>query len=403
MGRLTAWVDRRFPFSALVRTSMTEYYAPKNFNFWYFFGSLALFVFAAQIISGILLLAHYQPSAKAAFNSVQTIMYDVKWGWLVRYIHTTGASLFFIVIYLHMLRGYLYGSFKRPRELLWLVGVALYVCLMGEAYFGYVLPFGNMSYWGGEVITSIIAAIPYLGDWLASVLRGSFGVGTPTLTRFVAFHAVLLPALLAVLILTHLLALHEVGSNNPDGVEIREHLDARGRPVDGIPFHPYYTVKDMFGVGVFLVVFCAIVFYAPTFHGLFIETYNFSPANPLKTPPDVTPAWYLAPYYAMLRAVPNKAVGIGILFAAIIAPFLLPWLDYSPVKSSRYRPVYRWMVIAFALTLLALGWIGMQPATPALLLPARIFLALYFLFFLSLPLVSRLEPTRPVPQRISAS
>ncbi|MDA8094067.1 MAG: cytochrome bc complex cytochrome b subunit [Betaproteobacteria bacterium] len=403
MGRLTAWVDRRFPFSVLVRTSMTEYYAPKNFNFWYFFGSLALLVFATQIISGILLLAHYQPSAKAAFNSVQSIMYDVKWGWLVRYIHTTGASLFFVVIYLHMLRGYLYGSFKRPRELLWLIGVALYVCLMGEAYFGYVLPFGNMSYWGGQVITSIIAAIPYVGGWLASVLRGSFGVGTPTLTRFVAFHAVLLPALLAVLILTHLLALHEVGSNNPDGVEIREHLDARGQPVDGIPFHPYYTVKDMFGVGVFLVVFCAIVFYAPTFHGLFIETYNFSPANPLKTPPEITPAWYLAPYYAMLRAVPNKAVGIGILFAAIIAPFLLPWLDHNPVKSSRYRPVYRWMVIVFVLTLVALGWIGMQPAIPALLPPARILLALYFLFFLSLPIVSRLEPTRPVPERISAS
>ncbi len=401
MSRVLAWVDRRFPLSRLIRESMTEYYAPKNFNFWYFFGSLALLVFAIQVITGIFLLAHYQPSASKAFDSIQTIMFDVKWGWLIRYIHTTGASFFFIVIYLHMLRGYLYGSYRKPRELLWIVGFVIYVCLMAEAYFGYVLPYGNMSYWGGEVITSIVGAIPYAGPWLASLARGGFGIGTATLNRFMAFHAVLLPALLGLLVLMHLLALHETGSNNPDGIEIRDRLGADGKPLDGIPFHPYYTVKDIFGVGVFLIVFSLVVFYAPTLHGLFIETYNYIPANPLQTPPDVTPAWYLAPYYAMLRAIPNKQLGILVLFLAIVAPFFLPWLDRNPkAKSVRYRPVYLAMVLILVACLLVLGWIGMQPASPALLPPARLCLALYVLFFVSLPFVSRFEPTRPVPERL---
>jgi ubiquinol-cytochrome c reductase cytochrome b subunit len=401
VSRALAWIDRRFPLSRLIRESMTEYYAPKNFNFWYFFGSLALLMFAIQVITGIFLLVHYQPSADKAFDSIQTIMYDVKWGWLIRYIHTTGASFFFIVIYLHMLRGYLYGSYRRPRELLWIIGFVIYLCLMAEAYFGYVLPYGNMSYWGGEVITSIVGAIPYAGSWLASLARGGFGIGTATLNRFMAFHAVLVPALLALLVAMHVLALHETGSNNPDGIEIRDHLDADGKPVDGIPFHPYYTVKDVFGVGVFLIVFSLVVFYAPTLHGLFIETYNYTPANPLQTPPDVTPAWYLAPYYAMLRAIPNKELGILTLFLAIVAPFFLPWLDRNPTaKSVRYRPVYLAMVLVLVACLLVLGWIGLQPASPALLPPARICLALYFLFFVSLPFVSRIEPTRPVPDRL---
>jgi len=401
MSGLLAWVDRRFPLTKLVKESMTEYYAPKNFNFWYFFGSLALLVFVIQVVTGIFLLAHYQPSASKAFGSIQGIMYDVKWGWLIRYIHTTGASFFFIVIYLHMLRGYLYGSFRKPRELLWIIGFVIYICLMAEAYFGYVLPYGNMSYWGGQVITSIVGAIPYIGTWLAELARGSFGIGTPTLNRFMAFHAVLVPGLLAVLVLLHVVALHETGSNNPDGIEIRDHLGPDGKPLDGIPFHPYYTVKDVFGVGVFLIVFSLVVLYAPTMHGLFIETYNYIPANPLQTPPDVTPAWYLAPYYAMLRAIPNKELGILTLFLAVVAPFFLPWLDRNPkAKSVRYRPVYLVMVVVLVVSMLVLGWIGMQPASPKLLPPARFFLVLYFGFFVLLPFISRIEPTKPVPDRV---
>jgi ubiquinol-cytochrome c reductase cytochrome b subunit len=401
MNRLAAWLDARFPFRALVRVTMTEYYAPKNFNFWYYFGSLALLVLVIQIVSGIFLLAHYQPSADGAFASVETIMYDVKWGWLVRYLHTTGANLFFVVIYLHMLRALLYGSFKRPRELVWLIGFAIYICLMAEAYFGYVLPFGNMSYWGGQVITSIVGAIPWIGGWLVEIVRGGFGIGTATLNRFMAFHVVLVPALLALLVVAHILALHETGSNNPDGIEVPHSRDDTGNPpADGIPFHPYYTVKDTFGVGVFLIVFALIVLYAPTLHGLFIEPYNHIPANPLQTPPDITPAWYLAPFYAMLRAIPNKLAGIAVLAAAILLPFILPWLDRNPVKSSRYRPVYFGMVVVLAASFAVLGWIGMQPASPALLLPARVCLGLYLLFFALLPLVSMIEPIRRVPERV---
>jgi len=402
MNTFYKWLDRRFPFREIVHEHLTGYYAPKNFNFLYYFGSVALLVLFIQILSGIFLLSHYHASAAQAFNSIQSIMYDVKWGWLIRYLHTTGVSFFFIAIYLHMLRGYLYGSFRSPRELLWIIGYTIYLVLMAEAYFGYVLPYGNMSYWGAEVITSIIGAIPYVGHWLTSLARGGFGIGDATLNRFMAFHVILVPLILIGLVVLHVLALHQVGSNNPNGIEIKDQRGPNGRPLDGIPFHPYYTVKDTFGAVVFLLLFALVVFYAPTMHGLFIDTANYRPANPLHTPADVTPAWYLSPYYAMLRAIPNKAAGIGMMALAIAIPYAVPWLDHNPVRSSRYRPVYLGMVIVLACSFLGLGWIGMQPAAPALLPPARILLGCYLAFFVLLPVVSRFEPTRAVPNRVTA-
>jgi len=395
-----AWINERLPVSGFLKASMTEYYAPKNFNFWYFFGSLALLVLVMQIFSGIFLLVHYSSGTNQAFDSVQSIMFDVKWGWLIRYIHTVGASMFFLVIYLHIFRAYLYGSFRKPRELLWIFGWIIYIVLMAESYFGYVLPFGNMSYWGGEVITSIVSSIPGVGDWLVSIVRGGPGLGGATLGHFLAFHAVLIPFLLIGIVVFHLVALHKVGSNNPDGIEISKKLNTHGRPLDGIPFHPYYTVKDIFGVGVFLTIFAMIILFAPTLHGLIMEYNNYIPANPLKTPPDVTPAWYLSPYYAVLRSIPEKELGILALAASIMVPFFLPWLDRCPAKSVRYRPVYFVMLMMLVISILALGWIGMQPANPALLPPARIALGVYFGFFILLPIVSRFEPVRPVPDRV---
>ena len=401
MTGLTNWINDRLPFRELAREHLTEYYAPKNFNFWYIFGSLALLVLLIQIISGYFLLIHYQPNKDAAFDSIQTIMYDVKWGWMLRYIHTTGASMFFIVIYLHMFRGLMYGSYRKPRELLWIIGFVIYLTLMVEAYLGYVLPYGNMSFWGGKVITSIIEAVPYIGHWLASLARGGFGIGTATLNRFMGMHVVLVPLVLIALASVHILALHKVGSNNPDGIEIKRLLGPDGKPLDGIPFHPYYTVKDLFWACVFLTIFWAIVLYAPTMNGLFIELANYTPANSLKTPQDITPAWYLAPFYAMLRSIPNKLGGIGALALSVILPFFLPWLDRNRVKSVRYRPVYFVMLLMLVGSAGVLGWIGMQPASPALLLPGRIFVILYFLFFIALPVISRFEPTRPVPERVN--
>jgi len=395
-----AWLNERLPVSKFLNASVLEYYAPKNFNFWYFFGSLALLVFVMQIFSGIFLLMHYHSDANQAFDSVQAIMYDVKWGWLVRYMHTTGASMFFLVIYFHIARAFLYGSFRKPRELLWIFGWIIYIMLMAEAYFGYVLPFGNMSYWGGEVIMAIVGSIPLVGDWLVSIVRGGASINGTTLTHFMTFHVVLIPLLLIVIVVLHLVALHTVGSNNPDGIEISKKLDASGKPLDGIPFHPYYTVKDIYGVGVFLTVFAAIILFAPTLNGLIIEHDNYIPANFLQTPADVTPAWYLAPYYAILRSIPDKGLGILMLAAAIMLPFFLPWLDRCSAKSIRYRPVYFSMLILLAISILVLGWIGLQPANPALLPPARVALAVYIGFFIILPITSRFEPVRPVPDRV---
>ena len=345
-------------------------------------------------------MAHYVPTSADAFNSVQGIMYDTKWGGLIRYMHVDGVSLIFILLYLHMGRGLLYGSYRKPRELLWILGYIIYILMMGEAFFGYILPFGNLSYWAGEVITSIIHAVPIIGPGLTTLARGGPGIGTATLERFLALHAVLWFLMIAVFIVLHILALHQVGSNNPDGIEIKDHKGADGVPLDGIPFHPYYTVKDIFGVGVFLTIFAAIIFYAPTMHGVFLERTTFFRASPMVSLPDVTPPWYLAPYYAMLRAVPNKYEGIGLMVAAIILPFLLPWLDRCKVRSSRYRPVYRAMILVMAVTFFTLAWVGEQPPLPKYFLIERLGAIIYIGFYVLLPIISRFEPTRPVPERV---
>jgi len=344
------WVDERFPLTSNVKAHLTEYYAPKNFNFWYFFGSLAMLVLVLQIVTGIFLTMHYKPDADLAFGSVEYIMRDVPWGWLIRYMHSTGASMFFVVVYLHMFRGIIYGSYRNPRELIWLFGVAIFLCLMGEAFFGYLLPWGQMSYWGAQVIVNLFSAIPFIGPDVSQWLRGDFLVSDATLNRFFAFHVIALPMVLLGLVVAHLIALHEVGSNNPDGVEIKKNKDKKtGIPLDGIPFHPYYTVKDLVGVAVFLIVFSAIIFFAPEMGGYFLEANNFVPANPMVTPAHIAPVWYFTPYYSILRAVPpifnSQFPGVAAMGLSVMVFALLPWLDKSPVKSIRYRgTLYKKMV-----------------------------------------------------------
>ncbi len=401
MGSLMKWIDERFPLTSSIKAHMTEYYAPKNFNIWYYFGSLAMLVLVIQILSGIFLTMNYKPDAAKAFDSIQYIMYDVDYGWLMRYLHSTGASMFFVVVYLHMMRGLMYGSFKKPRELIWIFGMLIYVVLMAEAFLGYVLPFGNMSLWGAQVIISLFGAIPGIGEPLAEWIRGGPVVADPTVNRFLALHVVAVPLVLIGLIVAHLIALHEVGSNNPDGVEIKKNKGADGHPVDGIPFHPYYTVKDIFGVGVFLIVFAAIIFYAPTMGGVFLEHDNYFPADPVQTPPEIKPLWYLTPFYAMLRAVPDKLMGVIVMALSLLILFFMPWLDRSPVKSVRHRPIYRIMLIVFAITFVVLGYLGMNPPSPTYTMLARVFTVIYFLFFLALPFVSKIERTKPVPERVT--
>ncbi|HUW99210.1 MAG TPA: cytochrome b N-terminal domain-containing protein [Acidiferrobacter sp.] len=400
MSKFGDWLNERFPAREMMREHLTEYYAPKNFNILYYTGSLLLLMIVFQFVSGFLLMAHYVPTSKEAFSSVQGIMYDTRWGWLVRYMHVDGVSLIFILLYLHMGRGMLYGSYRKPRELLWLIGYVIYIMMMGEAFFGYILPFGNLSYWAGVVITSIVHAIPVIGPGLTTLVRGGTGIGTATLERFLALHAVLWFMIIAALIVLHILALHQVGSNNPDGIEIKKLKGADGIPLDGIPFHPYYTVKDVFGVGVFLTIFAAIIFYAPTMHGVFLERTTFFPANPMVSLPDVTPPWYLAPYYAMLRAIPNKYEGIILMAAAVMFPFFLPWLDRNPVRSSRYRPVYKAMIIIMGITFFTLAWVGEQPALPKYFLVERLGAAIYIGFYVLLPIISSIEPTKKVPERV---
>ncbi|MHB1514236.1 MAG: cytochrome b [Acidiferrobacteraceae bacterium] len=402
MSKFADWLNDRFPAREMMREHMTEYYAPKNFNILYYTGSLLLFMFFLQLISGFLLMAHYVPTSQDAFNSVQGIMYDTKWGWLIRYMHVDGVSLIFVLLYLHIGRGMLYGSYRRPRELLWIIGYVIYILMMGEAFFGYILPFGNLSYWAGQVITSILHAIPFIGPGLTTLARGGPGIGTATLERFLALHTVLWFLMLVAMILMHILALHQVGSNNPDGIEIKALKGPDGHPLDGIPFHPYYTVKDIFGVAVWLTIFAAIIFYAPTMHGVFLERTTFFRANPMVGLPDVTPPWYLAPYYAMLRAVPNKYWGIGLMALAIVLPFFLPWLDRNPVHSSRYRPVYRAMIILMAVVFFTLAWVGEQPPLPKYFFIERLGAAIYIGFYVLLPIVSSIEPTRKVPERVQA-
>jgi len=345
---------------------------------------------------------NYKPSAAEAFGSVEYIMRDVEWGWLIRYMHSTGASAFFIVVYLHMFRAMLYGSYQKPRELLWIFGMIIYFLLMGEAFFGYLLPWGNMSYWGAQVIVSLFGAVPVVGDSLMEWIRGDFYISDVTLNRFFALHVIALPLALVFLVIAHLLALHEVGSNNPDGIEIKNVKGPDGIPLDGIAFHPYYTVKDLVGVGVFLIIFCLIIFFAPTMGGYFLEYANFEPANALQTPPHIAPVWYFTPFYAILRSVPNKPVGAALMGIAVLLFVFLPWLDRSKVKSIRYRgPIFKFFIIAFAISFLALGFLGTQPATPAYTNAARIFAVVYFAFFLLMPWYTSIDKTRPVPTRVT--
>ena len=396
------WFLERFPLSDLWNEHMAHYYAPKNFNIWYFFGSLALFVLVNQFITGILLTMNYKPDAKLAFDSVEYIMRDVQWGWLVRYMHSTGASAFFIVVYLHMFRGLLYGSFKQPRELIWIFGMLIFVCLMAEAFMGYLLPWGQMSYWGAQVIISLFSAIPVIGDELSLWVRGDYVVSDATLNRFFAFHVIAVPLVLIILVFLHIVALHEVGSNNPDGIEIKENTNWQGRPLDGIPFHPYYTVKDIVGVGVFMFFFAVVIFYMPEMGGFFLEHANFIPADPLKTPEHIAPVWYFTPFYAILRAVPDKFAGVIAMGGAIVVLFMLPWLDRSPVKSIRYRGgMFKKALLLFVISFIGLGYLGTQPATPAATTVARIFTAIYFGFFLLMPLYTRWEKTKPLPERLT--
>ncbi len=449
--KLLTWVDNRFPASQLFKDHMSEYYAPKNFNFWYIFGSLSLLVLVIQIVTGIFLVMHYKPDAALAFASVEYIMRDVPWGWLVRYMHSTGASAFFIVVYLHMFRGLLYGSYRKPRELVWIFGCAIFLCLMAEAFMGYLLPWGQMSYWGAQVIVNLFSAIPFIGPDLALLIRGDYVVGDATLNRFFSFHVIAVPLVLLGLVVAHIIALHEVGSNNPDGVEIKAKKDAQGRPLDGIPFHPYYSVHDIFGVGVFLMAFSAIVFFAPEFGGYFLEFNNFIPADPLKTPLHIAPVWYFTPFYSMLRAITSEMMyaliacvlagaalgalkarlaaplkgaivvaalvvvaamlsidakfwGVVVMGGAVIILFALPWLDHCPVKSIRYRPDWhKWVYVVFVINFVILAYLGVQPPSPIGERVSQVGTLYYFGFFLLMPWWSKLGQCKPVPDRVTFS
>src|SRR6266550_270844 len=450
--RLVGWIDERFPMTQLWRSQVSEYYAPKNFNFWYFFGSLALFVLANQLVTGIFLTMHYKPSAAEAFSSIEYIMRDVDGGWLIRYLHSTGASAFFIVVYLHMFRALLYGSHKEPRVLVWVFGVLIYLTLMGEAFFGYLLPWGQMSYWGAQVIVNLFDAIPVIGPDLAIWIRGDFVVSDATLNRFFAYHVIAVPLALLALVVAHLLALHEVGSSNPDGVEIKNVKDPKtGRPLDGIPFHPYYTVKDTFGVVVFLIVFSVVVFFAPEAGGYFLENNNFIPADPLKTPMHIAPVWYFTPYYSILRATTEEFVfwalapglvafalliirsmkksatritvgvtaivllagllnldakvwGVVLMATSVMIFFFLPWLDRSPVRSIRYKgPITKTALTLFVIVFFVLGYLGTESVTEGRTLAAQIGTAVYFLFFFLMPWYSKIDKCRPEPDRVTSN
>jgi ubiquinol-cytochrome c reductase cytochrome b subunit len=446
-----AWVDDRFPLTKLWNDQWGKYYAPKNFNFWYIFGSLAMLILVLQIVTGIFLTMHYKPDANLAFGSVEYIMREVPWGWLVRYMHSTGASAFFIVVYLHMTRALLYGSYRKPRELIWLFGFAIFLCLMAEAFFGYLLPWGQMSYWGAQVIVNLFGAIPFIGPDLSLWIRGDYVVSDATLNRFFAFHVIAIPLVLLGLVAAHLIALHEVGSSNPDGIEIKDTLDAQGHPVDGIPSHPYYTVHDLFGASIFLLIFSAVVFFAPEMGGYFLEYNNFLPADSMKTPTHIAPTWYFTPFYSVLRAttadfmwvvmaglaayvvfiwlrsrlslktkviiaavailaeigmlpqvLEAKFWGVVLFGSAVMILAALPWLDHSPVKSIRYRPGWhKYLYILFGIAFVALGYLGTQLPTPVYTLIAQVCTLLYFSFFLLMPWWSTMGTFKPVPTRVT--
>ena len=394
------WLDARFPATKVWNEHLAEYYAPKNFNFWYFFGSLALLVLVNQLLTGIWLTMFYSPSDP--FASVEYIMRDVDMGWIIRYLHSTGASAFFVVVYLHMFRGILYGSYKKPRELVWIFGMIIFVLLMAEAFMGYLLPWGQMSFWGAQVIINLFGTIPVVGPDLVEWIRGDFTLSLASLNRFFALHVVAVPLALVAMVFLHIVALHKVGSNNPDGVEIKDKKDENGIPLDGIPFHPYYTVKDIVGVVVFLMIFLSIVFFAPDFGGYFLEKPNFEPANPLKTPPHIAPVWYFTPFYTMLRAVPHPFLGFLVMALAIVILFLLPWLDRQKVKSIRYRGrSFKILLALFVVSFVILGYLGVVPVTPAKALLGRVCTAYYFFFFIALWFLPKFEKTKPVPERVT--
>ena len=401
-----SWIDQRFPLSKVWNEHLAEYYTPRNFNFWYFFGGLAVLMLGMQLITGIFLTMYYKPDAASAFASVEYIMRDIEWGWLIRYLHSTGASAFFVIIYLHMFRALLYGSYKGPREFLWILGMLLYVLLAAEAFFGYVLPWGQMSFWGAQVIISLFGSVPLIGPDLLVWILGDYAVGDATLNRFFSLHVIVLPLLLVVLVFLHLVALHHVGSNNPDGIEIKENKDKDGIPKDGIPFHPYFTIKDSMVVVGFIWILCAVIFYAPALNGYFLEHANFVEANPLKTPEHIAPVWYLTPFYSVLRAIPpmfgSQFPGVLAMFAAILIFFALPWLDRSPVKSIRYRsPIYKWALGIFVVSFVMLGWLGLKPVTPTYALLGRIATTLYFAYFILMPWYTSIGKTKEVPTRVT--
>ena len=404
------WVDARLPVTETYEKHMSKYYAPKNFNFWYLFGVLATVVLVNQLLTGIWLTMSYVPTGDGAFASIEYIMRDVEYGWMLRYMHSTGASAFFFVVYLHMFRGLAYGSYQKPRELIWILGILIYIALMAEGFFGYLLPWGNMSYWAGQVIVSLAGAIPVVGDSLATWVRGDFNISGITLNRFFALHVVLIPLVLIVLVFLHILALHEVGSNNPDGIDIKKNLDADGKPVDGVPFHPHYTIgHDVPGIVLFLFFFCAVMFFWPDGGGYFIEHPNYEPANPLKTPELIAPVWYYTPFYSMLRAatfplfgLDAKFWGLVVMAGAIALPIVLPWLDRSPVRSIRYKGLGSKLFLAvFIVAFFILGYLGTKHPTAERTLVAQICTAIYFGYFLLMPWYTKVEKTKPVPERVT--
>ena len=402
---LSDWLDRRIPWRETMRKHFTEYYAPKNFNFWYIFGALAMLVLVLQIVTGVFLTMSYNPSEEGAFDSVEGIMRDVRLGWLIRYAHSTGASFFFVCVYLHMFRALLYGSHRAPRELVWIVGMLIFLCLMAEAFFGYLLPWGQTSYWGAQVIVNLFAALPFVGEWLSETIRGDYAISGVTLNRFFALHVAAIPLIIVALVFLHIVALHQVGSNNPDGVEIKAKKDERGIPLDGVPFHPYYTVKDSFCAVVFLLVFCAVMFFAPEMGGYFLEAPNFEPANPLKTPEHIAPVWYFTPFYAILRAVPpwfgTQVWGVLAMGASIVLLFALPWLDRGLVRSIRYRGIiYKSALGLFVVCFIGLGILGALPPDALRTTLAQMFTVGYFAFILLMPWYTRLDKTTQPPERI---
>ena len=407
LTKLVGWIDERFPLVSTWKEHLSEYYAPKNFNFWYFFGGLALLVLVIQILSGIFLTMNYKPDALSAFASVEYIMRDVQGGWILRYIHSTGASMFFVVIYLHMFRGLMYGSYRKPRELVWIIGMIIYLALMAEAFMGYLLPWGQMSFWGAQVIVNLFSSVPYIGHDLAIMIRGDFVVSDTTLNRFFALHVIAVPMVIIGIVFMHIVALHAVGSNNPDGIEIKKHKDANGHPLDGIPFFPYMVAKDAVAAVLFLMVFAAVIFFAPEIGGYFLEDNNFVPANPMKTPEHIAPVWYFTPYYAILRAVPplfgSQFPGVVAMGVATMIFFLLPWLDKGRVKSIRYRgPIYKAFLASFVVSFIGLGWLGMMPSTPTYTVLSRILSVVYFAFFILMPWYTRIDKCKPEPDRVTS-